>query len=212
MMRAFRDLMGLARSPEELLERYDALHEDQVRRLGTNWKQGRKITRSVVGTLLRDEGISMTEEHWQTFLDAHWREHLRWIRMYPGAEEVLQGLRRTSLHIGLLSDVDEDSLQLCLFNFPVEPFLDSITTSDEVGVAKPHGEIFRRALSKADCEPREAIHVGDSPERDVLGASRAGMRSVLIASSGSDQSADYVVPDIKAAYQLLRRLSGEADL
>ncbi|MEE9237128.1 MAG: HAD-IA family hydrolase [Thermoplasmata archaeon] len=211
MMRAFREDMGLPTSPEELLNRYETLREERIRRLETRWQQDRDISRGVVTSILREEGLSMTRAHWDRFLAAYWHEHRRWLHLYPGARKALSALHRPGIHIGLISDVDEDFLQLCLYKFPLEDHLDSITTSEETGVAKPHEDIFMRALSKAECEPQEAIHVGDSLDRDVLGARKVGMRSILIGSQGTDQSADYVVPDITAACQVLERLAEEED-
>lgn len=206
MMRALRRDVGLKRPPEELLRRFEEIQEERVRRLAVTWLPGMDLNREVLATLLREEGMIMNEAHWEAFREAHWREHLRWLRPYPEVEGVLQGLRETGLHIGLLSDVDEDFLQLCFYALPLEGYLDSVTTSEEVGVAKPHQAIFQRALSKAGCEAHQAVHVGDSPERDAVGARRMGMSSVLIATDGGDGRADYVVPSLEQAYGVLRRL------
>ncbi|MFQ5838464.1 MAG: HAD family hydrolase [Thermoplasmata archaeon] len=209
MMRAFRREVGLKASPEDLLRRYEVLHEEHFQRLGTTWRQGWDIGREVVTTLLEEEGISMSGGHWEAFLEAHWREHIRWLRPFPEAGEVLLKLGRSRLHVGLLSDIDEDFLQLCLYVLPLEGHLDSITTSEEVGLAKPHEAIFRRALSKAGCEPHEAVHVGDSPEKDAAGAEGIGMTAVLIDASEEPGRADYVVPGLGEAYGVLRRLIRE---
>ncbi len=210
MMRSFRDTVGLEASPEDLIEKYDALNEERARLLGTRWERGREFIERAVTSLLGEEGIPLTPAYMRSFLDTYWREHIRWIRMYPDTEEVLRELHRTPLHTGLISDVDEDFLQLCLYRFPLESYLDSITTSEEVGVAKPHRDIFRIALSKAGCKPQEAVHVGDSLERDIVGANGAGMRSILVSPSGEGRIADHVVSDIKGAFQVLGRLMEEA--
>jgi putative hydrolase of the HAD superfamily len=52
------------------------------------------------------------------------------------------------------------------------------------GVAKPHSDIFHAACSVLGCEPREVLHIGDSPEHDVLGAVEAGLRSVWLNRRG----------------------------
>lgn len=208
MMRAFGDAIGLRDDPKDLYRKYQARREERIRELGTQWRREQAITRSVVGSILDDEGISMTDGHWAAFQGAYWVEHLRWIELFPDAEEVLRALRRITPHTGLLSDVDEDFLQLCLFKFSLDPYLDSITTSEEVGTAKPDEGIFRAALSKAACEAAEAVYVGDSPERDVVGAAAVGMRSILIGTA-SEAQADFVVPDLREAFRVLLRLREE---
>jgi len=56
--------------------------------------------------------------------------------------------------------------------------------SHDVGVDKPDPRPFRVALSRAGCEPREALHVGDSLTEDVLGAQRAGITAVWLNREG----------------------------
>jgi len=50
----------------------------------------------------------------------------------------------------------------------------------EFGAAKPAPGIFHAACERLGCAPSEVLHVGDSIEADVLGASRAGLRSCWI--------------------------------
>ena len=62
--------------------------------------------------------------------------------------------------------------------------VDAVVTSAVVGAAKPDARIFEAALAVAGCDAAEAVHVGDSPENDVAGARRAGIRSLLLARAG----------------------------
>ncbi len=210
MMRRLQQRWGLPLSPEGILERFEARTEAAVAKLGTTWVGDRELKRKVLAGLLDGMGLPLTETRWRDFLGAHDREHLRWLRLFPEAEGVLKDLQTTQVHVGLLSDVDEDFLQLCLFRFPLAGLLSSITTSEEVGAAKPHEAIFHRALDKARCAPERAVHVGDSLERDARGAQRAGMRSVLIAPGGGE-GPDHVVPSLEEAHRVVRRLLGERE-
>jgi putative hydrolase of the HAD superfamily len=56
-----------------------------------------------------------------------------------------------------------------------------VFVSAEVGAEKPSPHIFARALAWAGCPADEALFVGDDPERDVVGATRAGMATAWIA-------------------------------
>ena len=81
----------------------------------------------------------------------------------------------------------------------------AIAYSDEVGFRKPDGRIFRRALEALGVEPAQALHVGDNPDADVLGAQRAGMRAAHYAFAGAAPSpaADVVVKDLADLPRLL---------
>ena len=48
-------------------------------------------------------------------------------------------------------------------------------TSEEAGVEKPNPKIFLDCLHKLQIKPQEALYIGDSFERDIIGAHAAGL-------------------------------------
>lgn len=59
---------------------------------------------------------------------------------------------------------------------------------------KPEPPLFRMALARIGVEPREAAMVGDSEAADIAGGRAVGMRTVLYAPDGNDDTvADAVV-------------------
>jgi HAD superfamily hydrolase (TIGR01509 family) len=61
--------------------------------------------------------------------------------------------------------------------------LDAIVDSGCVGVSKPNPAIFALALQQLDCEPAETLYVGDSFEKDVVGARGAGLRTAWVVGA-----------------------------
>lgn len=60
------------------------------------------------------------------------------------------------------------------------PYFDQIVISGDFGRGKPDPTIFEHALSRLSLEKDEAIMVGDNLMTDILGANRAGIKSVWI--------------------------------
>ena len=77
--------------------------------------------------------------------------------------------------------------------------------AQDCGVEKPDPRIFQIALEKARCSPHELVHVGDSLESDVAGATNAGIGSVWLNRNGQPRD-----PGIKPDYEIstLRQLVG----
>jgi FMN phosphatase YigB (HAD superfamily) len=73
---------------------------------------------------------------------------------------------------------------------------EAIVISAEVGVGKPDPRIFRLALGALGVTSADAVMIGDSLERDVAGARRAGMRSVWLDRAGTTIRGA-VVPDAR---------------
>jgi len=58
--------------------------------------------------------------------------------------------------------------------------LEFCTGKRAVSIGKPSRHMFRLALKMAGCKPSEALMVGDQVDTDILGASKAGIDSLLV--------------------------------
>jgi putative hydrolase of the HAD superfamily len=91
----------------------------------------------------------------------------------------LNELKDKGLILGLISNVDNDIAPL-LHKLGLAPLLQVVITSLDSGYSKPQPEIFKAAVKKAGVKTQEAMYVGDQYQIDVIGASRAGMRGILL--------------------------------
>jgi putative hydrolase of the HAD superfamily len=103
---------------------------------------------------------------------------------YPDAAPALCRLRAAGIRLVVVSNWDA-SLHERLAETGLAPLVDGAVASAELGVAKPDPGIFALALAHARVQPREAWHVGDSPDADVAGARAAGVRPILIVRGGA---------------------------
>jgi beta-phosphoglucomutase-like phosphatase (HAD superfamily) len=63
--------------------------------------------------------------------------------------------------------------------------IDLATTSDDVEESKPEPDIIKKALSKADCVPEQAVALGDTPY-DITAARNAGVAVIALTCGGWD--------------------------
>ena len=129
-------------------------------------------------------------------------------RRFADVAPALAELRRRGLRLVVVSNWDV-SLHAVLDRLQVAPMLDGIVTSAEAGVRKPAPEIFERALAIAGVGAEAAWHVGDSPNEDVAGARRAGIRPILISRGAGPMTDD--VETIAGFGELAPLLSDPAD-
>ena len=121
----------------------------------------------------------------------------------PGAVDALRALTGRGLRLGIVSNTGRTPgivLRRILARHDMLRYFDAvaISYSDEVGFRKPDARIFARSLQALAVEPRRALHVGDNPHADVLGAQKVGMRTAHYAAEGCVPSpvADVVVRDL----------------
>jgi putative hydrolase of the HAD superfamily len=101
----------------------------------------------------------------------------------PTVMETLQKLRDRGYLLGVISNssYSYDHILRILKKLRIKDFFTEVLVSSHEGVTKPHIRIFKKALSKLDVQPEEAIFIGDNPEVDIPGAKAIGMKVFLIA-------------------------------
>jgi putative hydrolase of the HAD superfamily len=109
-----------------------------------------------------------------------------WTRIVPGSREALMAIATTGVKLAIVSNADggvEAQLAadgICQMGAGDGVEMDAILDSSVVGVAKPDPRIFEIALERLGVSPDHAIHVGDTPAADAVGARAAGVTPVLI--------------------------------
>ena len=91
----------------------------------------------------------------------------------------LKTLKKQGFILGLLTNVAQDMNPVC-HKLGLEPYLDFVVTSQEVGADKPKPPIFLAALELAGVKASEAVHVGDQYRLDIVGARGVGITPILI--------------------------------
>ena len=99
--------------------------------------------------------------------------------LYDDVLPVFKALKKQGLVIGLITSLSKDMNLICS-QLGLEPYLDFVVTSKEVGSNKPEPPIFLAALERAKVNASEAVYVGDQYETDVVGARGVGINPVLI--------------------------------
>ena len=104
-------------------------------------------------------------------------------RLFPDVQPTLRQLRSLGLELGIVSNFDSRLFNV-LRGLSIADLFDTITISSLAHAAKPSPKIFELALEQHAVEPGEAMHVGDSVRDDVEGATKAGLRAVLLTRQG----------------------------
>jgi putative hydrolase of the HAD superfamily len=100
-------------------------------------------------------------------------------RLFDDVLPALRTLRHAGVQTAVISNADDDVTVVCT-HFAFAPLMDLIVTSALVGYEKPDSRTYRAALEPLKIDPVRAIHVGDQPKSDVVGALSVGMAAVLI--------------------------------
>jgi putative hydrolase of the HAD superfamily len=124
-------------------------------------------------------------------------------RVFADVIPTMRALRAAGVKTAVISNADADVTNLCL-HFAFAQEMDLIVTSALVGWEKPDVRTYRAALDPLGVEPERALHIGDQPRSDVVGALAAGMRAALIDRYARHTQANHDVPLFRDFSQLVR--------
>ena len=123
--------------------------------------------------------------------------------LLDGGMEVLNTLQeKYRLHIitNGFQEVQQKKMQAS----GIHDFFETITTSEEAGVKKPHPQIFELALKKSNAEASRSVMIGDNLEADIIGAHSFGLKVFHLNPQG--QGGEYEYPQIQKLKELLNYL------
>ncbi len=112
-------------------------------------------------------------------------------QIFPDVFPTLNALARSGIKLGVISNWDE-RLRPLLRMLELENFFAAVAISCEVGSPKPNPPIFLKAAAVLGLPPQTILHVGDSVEMDVVGASKAGFQALLLRREGPLSSAGQI--------------------
>jgi putative hydrolase of the HAD superfamily len=132
------------------------------------------LVRDVFGNLGEfDNFDAFFEELYELFARAEcWR-------LFDDTVPVLERLKAEGFRLAIISNWDHRLISI-VKQLGLADYFEQVTASSAVGTAKPGKRIFETALEGMGIPAAEGLHVGDSLEDDYHGASRAGLKAVLL--------------------------------
>ena len=78
------------------------------------------------------------------------------------------------------------------------PFFEEVLVAGDIGLAKPHPELFQTLLARLNVAPAETVMFGDSQSKDIQGAQAIGMKAVWVNRAAVPRR-DGITPDLEVA-------------
>jgi len=136
--------------------------------------------------LTPDRGARLAAAMYEAYLDTrHWA-------LFPDVLPALNALRAAGIQMGVVSDWGH-GLEAILLELELGSYFEFLVVSSRLGVSKPSPHVFDMALGRIGVGPRQAIYVGDTYVKDVLGARSAGLTPVLLDRRGVAPPLDCIV-------------------
>ncbi len=106
-----------------------------------------------------------------------------YIRLYPGAKELLTQLRERGRRVWLLSNAQAIFTRPELRRVGIDGLFDGVYLSSDYGVKKPDRRFFQRLLLEQGIDVQRAVMVGNDGACDIEPARALGLAAVYIRSN-----------------------------
>ena len=189
---------GLNLSPDEVKARIDAIYKER----GIEFQ-------NVLDQLLYDVFNKVDYKILSAGIIAYRRAREAALVPYPHVYMTLMELLKRGMLLAVVSDAParEAWLRLCYLNF--HHIFHAVVTFEDTGERKPNPGPFRKALQLLNVGADKALMIGDWAERDMIGASNIGMKTVFARYGDTfgtvETHADYEINDIKDLIQIVEQ-------
>ena len=110
---------------------------------------------------------------------------IRRFRLFPETREVVSALA-SKYRLAMVTDSQEPYVMPELRQVGLADVFSPVVISANHGFRKPDPRIFRIALDQIGIDASDAVHVGDSWQRDVVGATDAGIHAFWICRDAGE--------------------------
>jgi putative hydrolase of the HAD superfamily len=107
----------------------------------------------------------------------YWDVYIQHMKLFDGVIDLLSVAKKNKTKICFVTDLTADIQHKKIFKLGLWEYTDALVTSEEVGVEKPHKEIFEVALKKIGLHSSDVCMIGDSYEKDIEGAVNLGIQA-----------------------------------
>ena len=133
--------------------------------------------------------------------------------VYPNVNKTLIELIKMGIQLAVVSDAPSREAWMRLYYLNLHHVFDPVLTYDDSGAHKPSPKPFEMALDILNVNSDEALMIGDWPDRDVVGASQIGMKTIFARYGDTfgtvDSGADWDVNDIYEVVNIVKGLNNE---
>ena len=133
------------------------------------------------------------------------------LRLYPDVQRTLNILGKMGLKLAVVSDAPSREAWMRIYYLNLHHVFDLVLTFDDVGERKPSPKGFEMALEKLGIKTDEALMIGDWPERDVVGASKLGIKTIYAKYGDTfgtvESGADWDVENIYEVVGIIKSLN-----
>lgn len=134
----------------------------------------------------------------------------KFLKPYPNVKPTLRKLKKIVLKLAIVTDAPRLKAYQRLVAMGIDGYFDFVVGLEDTGEKKPSQLPFKAAINKLGLNPEQIAMVGDSISRDITGAKKLGITTVLAKYGQIEKergNADFEIDNIKEILKIAKPLS-----
>lgn len=140
---------------------------------------GASHSRLLYFKLLLEQLTGRTQYQWTLALEqCYWDHFMQHMKMDVRAWNMLQCAHDMQISMCIVTDLTTEIQHKKVMHLGLDKYIPFMVTSEEAGMEKPHPITFQLGLKHLNTAPSETLMIGDSEEKDILGAKQLGLQTL----------------------------------
>lgn len=182
-------LQGAFYIPSELKKRYSELVREKEDWLAKAAKVPRPVVEikleEVFEALFLEKGVTPSKTQVYDMGLFFRNESMRYIRLFPGVQELLSRLRQAGKGVYLLSNAQRIFTEAEMRMLGIYDLFDGILYSSDAGVKKPSPLFYEMLHQRYRLKKEESVMIGNDCNADIAGAHDFGISSMYVHTNQS---------------------------
>ena len=179
-----REMAAAVNTPQEEFTRwwFDT-YNDRGMGIFQSYEENIEYICEKLGVRAKSAGISRAIEICRSYAN-------NYLKVKPDTIDLLTDIKAGGYKTGLISDCGVEIARV-FDKLELAPFFDAVVLSCRVGLQKPAPRIYQIATDIIKADPRDCLYIGDGDSNELTGATKAGMKAVLLRNPEEDRDNVY---------------------
>lgn len=161
----------------ELKPRYSQVLKASTQNAFTDGKKSTEYRKERFRVLLNSFQLPHSDDFLGTLAAAYKSALGRQLELKPGALELLRYLKEIGKSVIIITEGPKDAQEWTLHELGLEPYVDVVVTSNEIGKSKFEG-LIAEVLRIHHISVKDMVYIGDNETRDIIPTVQEGIMAI----------------------------------
>lgn len=184
----------------------ESIFEDENKRPRGNYSS-KGLRKLIIEEALKNLNINLHEDMINYMIDKYDEIKKELVCVYDDVFDTLVELKKRGYILTLLTNGDSAFQRNKIQRFGLDPYFDKTYVSGEMGVDKPHKEVYYKIIEEFGFTPKQSCMIGDNYLWEVVAPKEYDLKAIWVNRVNKhydNNAADYIISEIKQLLDIFK--------